>query len=380
MCGAADCMAALGHFEDAIKQYSKVLKADPSYVPAYGGRSDAWLSWGHTGDSARQEAAQEQAVADLRALLAVEPDHADALHGLGTLHVAQQRLADAADAFSRVLAADPSHVRALGALASLRHEAGAHGEAEEMTGRALALLQEQQGEEGAAPARDSPAAMQRAGLLCQRAAIRFAAGRFEGCLEDAEGAAGLVSQHFGLAQMLLGQSAYELGRHERAVAALSAVIEAAGEHETALDGSCPLEVPQLAQVYFTRARAHFGKCYPQYQMYDEEDENDEDHENDENDENHDENQNDSTELIPSSPQDAADLEPIVRETYTLIRGVVMANHKSNAAIAFAGVMDAMIQDCSKALQLDDSAPVVEDIFHLLSCAQDALKNHSIKFK
>src|SRR3989338_8603250 len=72
MCGAADCMAALGHFEDAIKQYSRVLKADPSYVPAYGGRADAWLSWGHSGDS-RGEAAQQQATRDLEALLAVEP-------------------------------------------------------------------------------------------------------------------------------------------------------------------------------------------------------------------------------------------------------------------------------------------------------------------
>lgn len=357
MCGAADCMAALGHFEDAIKQYSRVLKADPSYVPAYGGRADAWLSWGHSGDS-RGEAAQQQATRDLEALLAVEPGNADALHGLGTQYVAAGRLSDAKQAFLSAVSSDPSHPRAVAALGSLCLEEGDLDNALLHSHSALSIL-DSRSSVTSLP-KGSPQALQRAGLLAQRAAVHHAMGSHQECLEDAAAAEGLVQQHFGLALMLRGQSACELGRHGEAVAALSQVIEHLDVHESSLDGSVPLDHPQLARVFLSRATSHFGLAFPAYSLF-------EDQSNDEN--------VDETRLVEEKHETAEipELEPIVRETYALIREMVLRHHKSEAALSLAAKLDDMIQDCSKALQVHEDPSIMEDVYHLLACAQDALK-------
>lgn len=366
-CAIAECLALLGQVEDAIKQYSRVLKLDETYVPAYGGRADCWLVWGQE-SPARRKAAAEQAEKDYRRVLEIEPDNLDAHQGLANMFVSLEMLDRAVAAYEDLLKADPNHINAMSGLALLKQEKGELDASLSMVNQAVDNHLKHFGQ----VAKSSADAMHRSSLHCQRASCLVAQKRWEDALKDANASLELVDQHFALAQILRGQSARQLRQFDVAVEAFNAVIDELPNNSGAssFDGSIPLAPAQISEVLLMRAQATFGITFPEY--VDKANQNDDDEA--EKEETIEPN-NDDKDLAVEEGEDPlvpADFEKIVRDNYNLLRSYVRKTKQPESTAAKH--IDYIIQDCSRALQMHDSESMLEEVYDLLLSLQEALED------
>lgn len=93
----------------AIDHFSALIDHAPGFAEGWHGRATAYFRADHYG----------RAIADLEQTIALNPRHFGAIYGLAVILEELERLDDAYDSYSAVLAIYPNHKKALEALARL---------------------------------------------------------------------------------------------------------------------------------------------------------------------------------------------------------------------------------------------------------------------
>ncbi len=119
--------AARENYRLALVEFDQALAADPDLLPPRFGKALAYVQLGE----------RETAIAELRALLARQPDHADSLELLGSVLAASGETAEAESTLRRALELDPLAERGRVELAQLQRSTGRLEEALDHYRRAL---------------------------------------------------------------------------------------------------------------------------------------------------------------------------------------------------------------------------------------------------
>jgi tetratricopeptide (TPR) repeat protein len=119
--------AARENYRLALVEFDQALAADPDLLPPRFGKAIVYVQLGE----------REAAIAELRGLLARQPDHADGLELLGAVLASSGEAAEAESTLRRALVLDPLAERALVDLAQLERATGRLEEALDDYRRAL---------------------------------------------------------------------------------------------------------------------------------------------------------------------------------------------------------------------------------------------------
>jgi TolB-like protein/DNA-binding winged helix-turn-helix (wHTH) protein/Tfp pilus assembly protein PilF len=106
----ADIEQSMGHFDEAIKR-------DPTFAPAYAGRSDAYFDLGTIFIGVPPEQVRPKAMSTIRKALELDPESAEAHVLLGRLEQVQWQWSEAEAEYKRALELSPNNVAAHAELA-----------------------------------------------------------------------------------------------------------------------------------------------------------------------------------------------------------------------------------------------------------------------
>ena len=98
-------------FAAAIEHFTALTDHAPNFPEGWYGRAQAFVNTGHFGP----------AVADLNRVLALNPQHYDAIFGLGTIFEQLEQPEEAYDAYRLVLDMHPHHEEARSRLEKIEH-------------------------------------------------------------------------------------------------------------------------------------------------------------------------------------------------------------------------------------------------------------------
>jgi len=118
----ADTQREQGRAEEATANYRRALAIDPRNA----------AGWGRLGDALAESGRPDEAERAFRQALELDPADVEALAGLGFVQLLAGRTADALAGFARAAELRPDHVRARGGLAAALVEAGRLDEAERL--------------------------------------------------------------------------------------------------------------------------------------------------------------------------------------------------------------------------------------------------------
>lgn len=102
-------LGARGKFDEADDQFRAVLVIDPRCANAHHNLGVSMESRGRKGSIVEKEACFARALEHYSATIAIEPDHIDALMGMGSVYGEQLRIDEARAAYEKIVQIDPEY-------------------------------------------------------------------------------------------------------------------------------------------------------------------------------------------------------------------------------------------------------------------------------